>query len=218
MDSTIRTIATAVREYHSGAESGHGWWHVERVRRTAMAIQQAEGRGNPLVVEAAALVHDIGDYKVKGIGDDTGAVKKILEESGLPEDTISEVLYIHENISFRKSLEGAVARTPELDIVQDADRLDAIGAIGIARAFSYGGSKGSEIYIPGEKPVNIDSGEAYRNSQSSVINHFYEKLLTLKDKMNTSTGAMMAAERHRFMELFLDQFFSECNGESEPDI
>jgi uncharacterized protein len=214
MDSIIGTIEAAAREYHRGAESGHGWWHVERVRRTAIAIQKAEGLGNPVVVEAAALVHDIGDYKVKGDEDGMGVVKKILDESGLPEEMITEVLYIHENISFRKSLDGAVTRTPELDIVQDADRLDAIGAVGIARAFSYGGSRGSEIFIPGEKPVNIDSGEAYRSSQSSVINHFYEKLLTLKDKMNTPTGAAMARERHRFMELFLEQFFSECNGDS----
>jgi uncharacterized protein len=211
MDSIIRKIAAAAREYHSGAESGHGWWHVERVRQTAMEIQKRERLGNPVVVEAAALMHDIGDYKVKGDEDGTGTVKKILDESGLPEDMISEILYIHENISFRKSLDGAVSRTPELDIVQDADRLDAIGAIGIARAFSYGGSIGSEIYIPGEKPVNIDSGEAYNNSRSSVINHFYEKLLTLKDKMNTPTGAAIANERHRFMELFLEQFFTECN-------
>ncbi|MCA1757980.1 MAG: HD domain-containing protein [Bacteroidales bacterium] len=217
MNSTIEKIAAAVREYHGGAESGHGWWHVDRVRHTAMAIQRDEARGNPLVVEVAALVHDIGDYKVKGMDDDTGAVEKILKESELPGEVIRETLYIHENISFRKSLEGAVARTPELDIVQDADRLDAIGAIGIARAFSYGGSKGNEIYIPGEKPVNIDSGEAYRNSQSCVINHFYEKLLTLKDKMNTSTGARIAAGRHRFMELFLEQFFKEMGKGTSDD-
>jgi uncharacterized protein len=211
MDSIIRKIAAAAREYHSGAESGHGWWHIDRVRQNAMAIQRAEGLGNPVVVEAAALLHDIGDYKVKGDEDGPGLVKKILAESGLPEHMISEIIYIHENISFRKSLDGAVSRTPELDIVQDADRLDAIGAIGIARAFSYGGSIGSEICIPGEKPVNIDSGAAYRNSRSSVINHFYEKLLTLKDKMNTRTGTAMAQDRHHFMELFLKQFFTEWN-------
>ena len=188
MDSIIRKIAQDAREYHSGAESGHGWWHVDRVRRIAIMIQ-----------------------KVKGEEEGQGVVKKILDNSGMPEDMVSEVLYIHENISFRKSLDGAVARTPELDIVQDADRLDAIGAIGIARAFSYGGSIGSEICIPGEKPVNIDSGDSYKNSRSSVINHFYEKLLTLKDKMNTRTGTEMAIDRHRFMELFLRKFFTEWN-------
>ena len=211
MDSIIRKIAQDARVYHSGAESGHGWWHVDRVRRIAMMIQKAEGIGNPVVVEAAALLHDVGDYKVKGGEEGQGVVKQILDNSGMQEDMVSEVLYIHENISFRKSLDGAVARTPELDIVQDADRLDAIGAIGIARAFSYGGSIGSEICIPGEKPVNIDSGDSYKNSRSSVINHFYEKLLTLKDKMNTRTGTEMAIDRHRFMELFLRQFFTEWN-------
>ena len=211
MDLISENIAKAVRQYHSGAESGHGWWHIERVMKTAMLIQRAEGYGNPQVVEIAALVHDVGDYKLTGSGDDSTMVKRILDESGLSEEIISKVLYIHKFISFRSSLKGSVERTPELDIVQDADRLDAIGAIGIARAFSFGGSRGSEIYVPDEKPMKIDSFESYRRSGSNVINHFYEKLLTLKNRMNTATGAAMAADRHQFMELYLEQFYKELN-------
>ncbi|TFH38654.1 MAG: HD domain-containing protein [Bacteroidia bacterium] len=198
-----------VKDYLAGVESGHNWYHISRVLINARKIYDREKRGDPFVIDIASLLHDIGDTKIDPAADGPGMVSDFLSESGASSGIIDQVVYIMNYISFRDSFSGCEARTAELDIVQDADRLDAIGAIGVARAFSYGGSRGNEIYIPGEARVTATTREEYRSSGVSTIGHFYEKLLSLKDMMNTETGRIMALERHQFMESFLEQFYRE---------
>ena len=211
MDKTAIITKTEgfVKEYLSDKESGHNWWHIYRVRNNAMYIYRKELRGDPLIIELAALLHDIGDDKIDSDTDGKAVVRAFLEDLSADQGLIAGITFIMENISFRDSFNGSVARSPELDIVQDADRLDAIGAIGIARAFNYGGSRNNEIYNPGIKTRSYGTKEEYSNSDSSTINHFYEKLLKLKGMMNTDTGKALAAERHSYMESFLDQFYRE---------
>lgn len=206
----IRSCEKYVRDYLEGVESGHNWWHIYRVRNNALTIQRSEMCGDPFIIELASLLHDIGDSKIDRGANGTEMVRKLLTGLGVEGEIIDHVQFIMRFISFRDSFDGCPERTDELNIVQDADRLDAIGAIGIARAFSYGGSKGSEIYIPGEYPNVFGSKEEYQHSSTSTINHFYEKLLRLKDLMNTESGHKMAAERHQFMESFLEQFYREA--------
>jgi len=206
----IKKTEQYVKNYLEDVESGHNWWHIRRVRNTAMYIYSIEGVGDPFIIEMAALLHDIGDHKIKS-GNETVGLKNFLE-SLIPDTFQADRLtYIINNISFRDSFSHAYEHIPELDIVQDADRLDALGAIGIARAFNYGGFKGFEIYNPEESPKDYKSSEEYIVSRSSTINHFYEKLLRLKDMMNTETGKSLAEERHSYMEGFLKQFQREWN-------
>ncbi|MEE4116384.1 MAG: HD domain-containing protein [Marinilabiliaceae bacterium] len=202
-----------VRSYMADKEAGHNWWHIKRVRDTARYIRKQEQKGDLFVIELAALLHDIGDDKIDPDTNGNKLVRSFLRQEGVEDEIIHSVTEIMAKISFRDNLHGEYSRTPELDIVQDADRLDAIGAIGIARAFAYGGSKGNEIYKPGKGPREYKNKNEYHNSDSSTINHFYEKLLLLKDRMNTDTGKQLAHERHRYMEEFLQQFFKEWNGE-----
>jgi uncharacterized protein len=197
-----------VRNYLHGVESGHNWWHIHRVRNMAMYIFSCEKKGDPFIIEIASLLHDIGDYKVKSATDNPD-LRTFLGDLKLKREDIDSLIYIIDHISFRAGFGPAYEHSPELDTVQDADRLDAMGAIGIARAFSYGGSKGFEIYNPEKEPRKYKSVEEYTRSDSSTINHFYEKLLKLKDMMNTPTGRRMAEDRHRYMEAFLQQFYSE---------
>jgi uncharacterized protein len=207
------TIAFVKKELKN-AEGGHDWFHIERVFKNAVLIANGEKCDN-LVVQLGALLHDIADSKFHD-GDESVGPKKarlFLESENVPENTIVHVVNIIENISFKGGHETQKFTSLELDIVQDADRLDAIGAIGIARTFNYGGFKNRAIYNPEIKPNLNMSKEEYKNSNAPTINHFYEKLLLLKDKMNTKTGKEIAAQRHDFMELFLNQFYAEWNGE-----
>ena len=207
------TIAFVKKELEN-AEGGHDWFHIERVYKNAVLIANGENC-DILIVQLGALLHDIADSKFHD-GDETVGQKKarlFLESKTVSENTITHVVNIIENISFKGGHETKKFSSLELDIVQDADRLDAIGAIGIARTFNYGGFKNRSIYNPEIKPNLNMSKEEYKNSDAPTINHFYEKLLLLKDKMNTKTGKKIAAQRHDFMELFLTQFYEEWNGE-----
>ena len=198
----------------SDAEGGHDWWHIRRVWNNAKKIAQTES-ANLFIVELGALLHDIADSKFND-GDETiggKTARQFLEKENIDKEIINHIVAIIDNISFKGGKEKQKFRSPELDIIQDADRLDAIGAIGIARAFNYGGFKNREIYNP-EIPPNLNmTKEEYKKSTAPTINHFYEKLLLLKDRMNTETGKHLAKERHLFMEKFLEQFYKEWNGE-----
>ena len=199
-----------VRKTLENAEGGHDWWHIHRVWLNAHRIAEDE-EADMLVVELAALLHDIADSKFHGGDEEIGpkTAGKFLNELNVDEDTIIHVQQIIRNISFKSGFDQKTFHSKELAIVQDADRLDAIGAIGIARAFSYGGFKGREIFNPEVEPKLNMTKEEYKNSAAPSINHFYEKLLLLKDKMNTETGKKLAEQRHRFMEQYLEQFFDE---------
>lgn len=202
-----------VKEKLSYAEGGHDWFHIERVYKNALLIA-----GNTdcdlTVVQLAALLHDIADSKFHN-GDETIGPKTarlFLESENVSEYIIEHVVNIIENISYKGGNFDKKFSSVELDVVQDADRLDAIGAIGIARAFNYGGFKNRALYDPEITPVTNMTKEEYKKNSAPTINHFYEKLLLLKDKMNTETGKQIAEERHRFMEAFLAQFYAEWEG------
>lgn len=193
--------------------SGHDWWHVHRVWKTAKRIGQAERADLP-VVELAALLHDIADWKAHG-GDSTIGPTKArdwLNSLGLDPSVVQHVGQIIADISFKGAGVEQTTLSLEGKVVQDADRLDAMGAIGIARAFAYGGSKGRVIYDPTCPPTAHRTAESYLNNDGTTINHFYEKLLLLKDRMNTATGRTIAEQRHQFMEEFLRQFYEEWEG------
>ena len=203
-----------VKQQLENAEGGHDWFHIERVYKNALLI--AEGVDCDLiVVKLGALLHDIADSKFHG-GDETVAPKTartFLESQNVSEDIILHVIAIIENISFKGGNFEKKFNSKELEIVQDADRLDAIGAIGIARTFNYGGFKNRPLYNPNIQPNMNMNKEEYKNSETPTLNHFYEKLLLLKDKMNTETGKKVAKKRHDFMVSFLSQFYAEWDGE-----
>lgn len=207
-----KTIAF-VKQKLEGAEGGHDWFHIERVYKNALLIAN-DTACDLLVVELAALLHDIADSKFHE-GDETIGPKTarlFLTSENVPADTIDQVVKIIENISYKGGNFEKNYFSIELDIVQDADRLDAIGAIGIARTFHYGGFKNRVLYDPEIAPLTSMTKEEYKQNTAPTINHFYEKLLLLKDKMNTETGKKLASERHRFMELYLAQFYAEWEG------
>jgi uncharacterized protein len=210
----IRQTADYVRERLAHDTSGHDWWHVHRVRQLALGMGRAEG-ADLFVVELAALLHDVADWKFHG-GDETAGPRRArdwLSESGVAPTTIDHVCDIIAEVSFK----GAGVATPmsslEGRIVQDADRLDALGAIGIARTFAYGGHAGHAMHDPDLPPEQHDSFAAYKRSAGTTINHFHEKLLLLKDRMNTKTGRALAGQRHAFMEAFLERFHAEWDAE-----
>jgi uncharacterized protein len=212
-ENTIKNTIDFVRETLAGAEAGHDWFHIERVYKTALTINEGE-KGNPLVVALAALLHDIADSKFNGGDEEMGPAKAgaFMSSLSLPGDLIIHVQQIIRNMSYKASLGEVDFASRELDIVQDADRLDAIGAIGIARAFTYGGYKNRVMYDP-EIPADLHmSKEVYKNSAAPTINHFYEKLLRLKALMRTTVGKDLAEKRHQFMLLYLDQFYNEWEG------
>jgi uncharacterized protein len=211
-NAIINQTILFVQDTLKNAEGGHDWWHIHRVWTNAKLIAQTE-QADLLVIELAALLHDIADSKFHNGDEEIGPTTagNYLQSIGLNADTILHVQNIIRHMSFKSSFDKPAFHSDELAIVQDADRLDAIGAIGIARAFSYGGFKGREIYNPEIKPDPNQSKEAYKNSTAPTINHFYEKLLLLKDKMNTETGKQLAQQRHDFMESYLNQFYFECN-------
>ncbi|QHS60396.1 HD domain-containing protein [Chitinophaga agri] len=204
-----------VKKELAEAEGGHDWWHIYRVWKLARKIAARE-QVDMLVVELSALLHDIADSKFHG-GDESVGPRKartFLESIATPEPVIQHVVDIIVNISFKGGHNNGTFYSPELGVVQDADRLDAIGAIGIARTFNYGGFKNRAIYDPAIPPNLNMTKEQYKHSTAPTINHFYEKLLLLKDRMNTDTGRQLAVERHAFMETFLDKFYQEWEGES----
>lgn len=203
-----------VKKKLENAEGGHDWFHIERVYRNALLIADGEVCDVD-IVKLGALLHDIADSKFHD-GDETVGPKiarEFLESHDVDAQTIQHVIHIIENISFKGGNTEKAFTSIELDIVQDADRLDAIGAIGIARTFNYGGFKNRPLYNPNIAPKLRMSKEEYKNNEAPTLNHFYEKLLLLKDKMNTKTGKQIAQERHRYMEGFLSQFYAEWDGE-----
>jgi uncharacterized protein len=203
-----------VRATLAGDSSGHDWWHIHRVRKNALHIGQQEG-ADLFVVQLAALLHDIADWKFHGGNDSLGPKLAADWMAGLNVDagTIEHVCQIIADLSFKGAGVATPMRTLEGQVVQDADRLDAIGAIGIARAFAYGGHAGRAIYDPKVPLEEHASFEAYKKNSGPTINHFYEKLLLLKDRMNTPTGRALAAARHQTMEQFLERFYAEWDGE-----
>lgn len=213
MQSIIEQTINFVKITLANAETGHDWFHIERVYKTAQTINAVE-KGDPLIVELAALLHDIADSKFNNGDEEIGPQKAgdFLKEIGVADETIVHVQEVIRNLSYKASLGTITFKSKELDVVQDADRLDAIGAIGIARAFTYGGYKNRVLYDPAI-PTNLNmSKEEYKNTTAPTINHFYEKLLLLKDLMKTETGKLMAQQRHEFMLSYLDQFYAEWEG------
>lgn len=203
-----------VKDKLANAEGGHDWFHIQRVYKNALLIANGETCDHT-VVKLGALLHDIADSKFHN-GDETVGPKmarEFLESESVSESVIVHVIHIIDNISFKGGNTEKAFSSIELDIVQDADRLDAIGAIGIGRAFNYGGFKNRAMYNPQIAPNLNMTKEEYKSSQAPTINHFYEKLLLLKDKMNTETGKLIAQERHQYMQGFLSQFYAEWDGE-----
>ena len=212
LNATIRFV----KKQLDTAEGGHDWFHIERVYKLALRIAEKEADVDVLVVQLAALLHDIADSKFHD-GDETigpRLAREFLSEQQLPTEQLEQVIAIIENISFKGGNQVQTYFSKELAVVQDADRLDAIGAIGIARTFNYGGFKNRPLYDPEIQPNLQLSKEAYKNSKAPTLNHFYEKLLRLKDLMHTETARELAAERHHFMEQFLSRFYAEWEGEA----
>lgn len=212
-EQIINSTKTFVKETLKGAEGGHDYFHIERVYKNAMLIAKNE-KVDDFVVALGALLHDIADSKFYD-GDETVGPKKarlFLEKEGVNEVVIVHIENIIKNISFKGGNFKQEFNSLELDVIQDADRLDAIGAIGIARCFNYGGFKNRELYNPDIPPKLDMTKEEYKNSTAPTLNHFYEKLLLLKDKFNTNTGKELAKQRHEFMEDFVNKFLDEYNG------
>jgi len=213
MSDIIRNTIGFVQKTLADAEGGHDWFHIERVWKNSMLIAREENCDMELV-QFAALLHDIADSKFHGGDEEIGprTATNWLRSQNYPLDRIDRITSIIRAISYKGGSNVHEDHSIEFHIVQDADRLDAIGAIGIARTFNYGGFKNRAIYDPSIAPNLNMTKEEYKKSTAPTINHFYEKLLLLKDRMNTKTGRELALERHRFMESFLDQFYAEWNG------
>jgi uncharacterized protein len=213
-EALITQTVAYVKHTLQHAEGGHDWWHVYRVWQLSKTIATQEPV-NVLVVELAALLHDIADAKFNG-GDETKGPRlaaAFLQNLGVDEEVVTHVVNIITYMSFKNSFEEIPFQSLEMQVVQDSDRLDAMGAIGIARTFNYGGFKNRSLYNPAIKPMDYTTKEDYKNSEAPTINHFYEKLLLLKDTIKTNTGKQLAEGRHAFMEQFLTQFFAEWEGE-----
>jgi uncharacterized protein len=209
----IETTIQFVKATLAQAEGGHDWFHIERVYKNAVLIAASENCDLE-IVQLGALLHDIADSKFHDGDESIGprTARTFLESEKVAPATIDHVIAIIENISFKGGRVERQFSSIELDIVQDADRLDAIGAIGIARTFNYGGFKNRALYNPEIAPNLTMTKDEYKNNEAPTINHFYEKLLLLKDKMNTETGKQIAQDRHRYMEDFLEQFYAEWEG------
>lgn len=206
-----------VKEALAGAEGGHDWYHIERVWKMAHHIREIEDRGDLLTIELAALLHDISDPKFNGGDEQIGCklAHQFLINNSVGKDRADHIQTIIQSVSFKGGLQKENINSIEFQIVQDADRLDAMGAIGIARAFNYGGFKNRPIYDPAIPLQEYSDSAAYYQSGAPTINHFYEKLLKLKGLINTDTGKLIAQERHAFMLQFLDTFYRECDPGSE---
>lgn len=208
-----------VKKALANAEAGHDWFHISRVYKNALQIAKEEPC-DLFIVGLGALLHDIADAKFHNGNEELGPklAAEFLTEQNVSQEIVHHVCNIIKAISYKNSLEtdGVAFHSKELEIVRDADRLDAIGAIGIARTFHYGGFRNRKIYDPEIPPLQKHTKASYKNSTAPTINHFYEKLLLLKSQMHTQKGKTMAAERHQFMEQFLDQFYSEWNADDHP--
>lgn len=215
-NNVINQTVKYVQEAMSGESSGHDWWHVYRVWQTAKHIAQKEPGANMLVVELGSLLHDIADWKFHDGNEDIGpeTAGKWLDTQQLEPSIIKQVTYIVRHISYKGGTNKHTMKSLEGQIVQDADRLDALGAIGIGRAFAYGGSMQRSMHEPDKKPKSYANFEDFKDSikTGTTINHFYEKLLKLKDGMHTATARQLATERHEFMERYLAEFFAEWEG------
>jgi len=213
-EAIIKETIQFVENKLKGEGSGHDWWHIYRVYNNALSIAKTEGNADLFVVSLGALLHDIADWKFNNgdhlIGVDIA--KKWLIQLQVADNIIGHVGEIIRDISFKGSGEKSPMKSIEGEIVQDADRLDAIGAIGIGRAFAYGGYAQREMHNPTEKPVFHKTFAEYKQSKGTTINHFYEKLLSLKDLMNTNSGKKLAEKRDEFMRLYLKHFYEEWNG------
>lgn len=215
-EEIINKTVTFVKNKLSGEASGHDWWHIFRVWNNAKLILKTEKNADRFTVELASLLHDISDWKFNN-GDTTVGpkiAKEFLKSIDVEEKTISQVCEIISTISFKGANVKTPMKTLEGEIVQDADRLDAIGAVGIARTFAYGGYSGNEMYNPEIKPAIHNCFEDYKKNKGTTLNHFYEKLLLLKDRMNTKSAKQIAQNRHSYMENFLTQFIDEWNGKA----
>jgi uncharacterized protein len=210
-NTIIGETLSFVRKSLTGAEGGHDWFHTERVWKMAKHLREKEGRGDPLIIELAALLHDISDPKFNGGDQQRGSLMAydFLIARGLDRQRAEHIRDIVQHVSFRGGVTQQVISTIEFQIVQDADRLDAMGAIGIARAFNYGGFRNRPLYDPAVPPREYDHPSAYHASGAPTINHFHEKLLRLKDLMNTPSARSIAEKRHRFMVHFLERFLGE---------
>ncbi|MEO6758167.1 MAG: HD domain-containing protein [Saprospiraceae bacterium] len=210
----IEETISYVKETLAEAEGGHDWWHIYRVWKTARQIASTEN-ADPFIVELGALLHDIADSKFHQ-GDETVGPRKaraFLSGLQVDEEVILHIENIITHISFKGGNHEQAFKSKELDIIQDADRLDALGAIGIARTFNYGGFKNRKLYDPAIPPNLHKTKAEYQQSTDPTLNHFYEKLFLLKDRMNTAMGKRLAEERHRFMEGYVEQFYREWEGE-----
>ena len=207
-NTLLKDTELFVKSILDGDASGHDWWHIYRVRKLALFIAESEG-ADPFLVELAALLHDIDDWKLAGSDVKEHKAENWLRECGVDNQVIEDILMIIDGVSFKGAGVNTATNIPECKVLQDADRLDAIGAIGIARTFAYGGSRGRGIYDPSIPPVMHTDFENYKKSNAPTLNHFYEKLLLLKDQMQTATGRELARERHDYMLGFLDQFYAE---------
>jgi uncharacterized protein len=216
-DELINKTAEFVKKKFEKEGSGHDWWHLHRVWQLSRHIAKKEKNVSMPVVELAALLHDIADWKFYGGDEEAGpkAASKWLRKIQVDENTCEQVIYIVRHVSFKGGTNRHIMNTIEGKIVQDADRLDAIGAVGIARVFAFGGSLSRPIHDPDENPKNYDNFEMFKKNltKGSSINHFYEKLLLLKERMNTETGRKMAEHRHKYMEDYLKEFYAEWDGE-----
>lgn len=214
-DRVIEKTKEFVRQKLEGEGSGHDWWHIHRVYNIAVNLAKDENTNADLfIIQLGALLHDIADWKFNGGDTNVGAEvsREFLKGLDVDDEIIEHVADIVKNVSFKGSGEKSQMKTLEGMIVQDADRLDAIGAIGIARTFAYGGHDNREMFNPNIKPQNHKTFEEYKNSRGTTINHFYEKLLLLKDLMNTKSGRKYAEKRHKFMEEYLEEFYAEWEG------
>ena len=211
-ENIIKETKQFVKAKLEGEGSGHDWWHIDRVHKTAIYIGKKEG-ADLFVVELAALLHDIADWKFNKEDLKAGAniSSKFLNELGVDKEIIQKVCEIVSTLSFKGGTVDSTQDSVEGMVVQDADRIDALGAIGIGRTFAYGGFTNREMYNPNIKPIKFSDFESFKKNDGPTINHFYEKLLLLKDTINTETGRKIAQKRHEYMELFLEEFFSEWN-------
>jgi uncharacterized protein len=216
MHPLVSRVSASVRRRMEGDGTGHDWWHVWRVWKSAERLARSERKADPVIVSLWALLHDVGDWKFHG-GDEEAAPReaaKFLRQARAERDVVERVEQVCREISFKGA--GVADRPTSLEarIVQDADRLDAIGAIGVARAFAYGGAKGRLLYEPGVKPVLHGSFAAYKKSRSHTINHFHEKLLLLQKRLHTKAALRLARDRHAFLVTYLKRFHAEWDGKA----
>jgi uncharacterized protein len=219
MTKLIDNIRIEVQSHFANDTSGHDWFHIERVEKVAVYIQSIEG-GELDVIQLAALLHDISDHKLNGgiLNDGARAASVILSKHGASDELSKKVCDIIDRVSFKGAKVNDIMPSLEGKIVQDADRLDAIGAIGVARAFSYGGSKNRPMYVPNQSHQLHDDFESYANSEGHTINHFYEKLLLLKDRLHTETAKKIGNGRHDYMQSFLKEFYKEWGSKIDENV